>query len=269
MKDFTRVIPKLRNEEWPNKLGQISQLYQETEYQMVKKKFRVAAALQINQDNFQNFLDKINKDGLIFTQIRKVRTGDFYLLQPAEPGKPFSWYGCLARTYKDGQEFKEADLKNDHKVIGQMLGYPDCCIDYFKENFPKNCDPIWVNLEGKIKGYPECNMLLRYFGVKIVSHFSCSPTCEATKEIGKTWFKVMQTVDKDLANQLYNLLAGSITWNSYHEVAQVETPYFVALSNTSPILEKPRIIIWSQKKDGKRASEKKKALLKKGKESLV
>ena len=259
MQDFTRIIPKHKYEEWPDKLGRMSELFHQAEHQMVKKKLRKVAIVRLDPNNLQSFLEKINRDRLIFTPLKKesVSAGFSALSKPVEPGQPFIWQGCLTRTYKDSQKFKKADSKNDHQTIGQMLGYPDCCIDYFIRTFPIDPVPIWVDLKGKVRGFPECNGMLRYFGPRIVAHLSCSPLCQATKEIGKTWFKVMQEIDKDLANELYDLLASPITWDSYHGVVQIETPYFVGLNKALFILKKPRIIKWSVIK------EKQKPLVKK------
>ncbi len=253
MQDFTRVMPKQGYEEWLGKLGKMAQLFHQVEQQMVKRKFRQAAIIQVDPNNLQAIMEKINKDSLVFTPLKKmaVSAGFCATSKPVEPNQPFLWNGCLTRTYKDGQQFKEADSKSDHRTIGRMLGYPDCCIDYFIRTFPIDPCPIWIDLEGKVTGFPECNGMLRYFGPKIVAHLSCSPTCQATKEIGKTWFKVMQEIDKDLADELYKLLAGPITWNSYHGVVQVETPYFVGLNNALFILKKPRIITWKGRQEKK------------------
>jgi len=251
IQNFIRIMPKQGHQEWLEKLGQMNELVLGAEYQMVKKGFRAAAILYIDPQNLQSVLEKTNKDRLILTPLKKIAsmTGFSILCKPPEDGQPFLWESCLTRTYQDGQKFKEANLKNDHRIVGRMLGYPDCCIDYFIRTFPIDTCPIWVDLNGKVKGYPENNGMLRYFGPKIVAHLSCSPTCQATKEIGKTWFKVMQEINKDLANELYKLLSGPITWNSYHGVVQIETPYFVGLNNSLFLLKKPRIIIWQSKQE--------------------
>lgn len=250
MQDFTRIIPKQNYEKWPGKLGLMAELFYQTEYQTVKKKFRTAGIIQINPNNLEVVMEKINKDHLIFTPFKKIGIsfGFTAVAGPVESNQPFNWQGCLTRTHKDGQKFKEAFLKSDHQTIGRMLGYPECCINYFIRSFPIDPCPIWVDLEGKIKGFPECNGMLRYFGPKIVAHLSCSPTCRETQKIGKIWFKTMQEINKNLANELYNLLAGPIIWNSYHGVVQIETPYFVGLNNVLFILKKPRIINWQAKK---------------------
>jgi hypothetical protein len=108
-----------------------------------------------------------------------------------------------------------------------------------------NPDPVWIGLEGAIKGYPECNTLLRYFGPRMVPHMPCSPTCKETRRIGKSWFRIMKKINNKLANEFYNLLSTSITWNSYHGIVQVETPYFLGLDSTFNYIKKPRIIKWT------------------------
>ena len=251
MQSFTRIIPKQKCEDWPSKLGKMGALYRETEYQTVKRKIRKAAIISVYPENLDELLQRFSKDNLIFIPLRKnKKTENFTLkIEPPEPGEAFFWFGCLVRTKKEGKIFEEADQKQDHKIIGRMLGYPDCCIEYFIKNFPINYDPIWVDLEGKVTGYPECNGMLRYFGPKIIPHYSCSPTCDASRKIGKIWLKIMKEIDKDLTGEIYNLLAGPITWNSYHGVVQVETPYFIGLVNSFPFVEKPKIIDWEGKKE--------------------
>jgi hypothetical protein len=249
MKNFVRIIPKQGFEEWPSKLGRMGFLYHQAEYEMVKRGLRAAATYHIDYQCLIEEMEKIRKDGLIYTPLRKsgYYQGFAHFHPPVRPGEPFFWYGCLTKTQKDAEIFKKADEKGDHKTIGKMLGYPECCIDYFIHVFPINYDPIWVNLEGEVEGFPEANQMLRYFGPRITSHLSCSPTCKATKEIGEVWFKIMEELDEKLAKEMYELLRGPIVWNSYHGVVQVETPYFIGLSHTFPYLERPRIIYWKGK----------------------
>jgi len=268
MQSFTRIIPKQKCEDWPLKLGKMGALYHEVEYQTVKRKIREATIISVNPENLDELFQKFDKDGLIFIPLRKTKKAESFSfkVKSPEPGEAFYWLGCLVRTKKEGKIFKKADQKHDHKTIGRMLGYPDCCIKYFIKNFPVNYDPIWVNLKGKVFGYPECNGMLRYFGPKIVAHYSCSPTCQATKKIGRTWLKIMKEIDKDLAKEMYNLLAGPITWDSYHGVVQVETPYFIGVVNSFPFVEKPKIIDWKGKKEktgGKPVSKRGKSKRKK------
>jgi hypothetical protein len=251
MQPFTRIIPKQKCENWPSKLSKMMELYKEAEYQTVKKNIRKAAIISVYPENLDKSFEKFNKDELIFIPTWKVKAGESFSFERRnfKEGESFYWEGYLVKTKKDGSILKKPNQKHNLKVIGQMLGYPDCCIEYFIKNFPVNYDPIWVNLEGKIKGYPESNGMLRYFGPKIVPHYSCSPTCQATKKIGQTWLKIMEEIDKDLTKEMYDLLAGPMTWNSYHGVVQVETPYFIGVVNSFPFVKKPKIIDWEGKKE--------------------
>lgn len=250
--NFLRIIPKQGCEDWMIKLNEMSRLVIEAEYQMVKKGYRPAATVHVYPEMLDQQLQRFNKDGLIFTPLRKAGYAQGYLHshKPVKPGEPFYWYGCLTRTKEDGEKFKKADLigingRPDHITIGKMLGFPECCCKYFDKNFPKNYDTVWLGREGKVKGYPECNVLLRYFGARIIHHLSCSPTCKESKKIGQIWLEVMREIDKNLTEEIYDLLAGPIIWDSYHGVVQVETPYFVGLTHTFPFLKKPRVIKWS------------------------
>jgi len=249
MENFVRIIPKQGCEQWPVKLGHMGAMFFEAEYGMVKQGFRAAAVIHMDQHNMGELLARINKDKLVFTPLRTsgYYQGFAHRHKEVKLGDPFYWYGCLTKTWEDGQKFKKADTEGDHRTIGWLLGYPDCCTRYFTRVFPLNYDPIWVGREGKLTGYPECNQMLRYFSARITSYLSCSPTCAATRKIGHVWLKVMSGINKCLTDDLVGLLSAEIIWSSYHGVVQVETPYFVGITHTFPIAAKPRIIKWGVK----------------------
>jgi len=259
--NFVRTIPKQGQEKWMAKLNKMKMLFYEAEYQTVKRGFRPAGIVHLGNDNYKELLKLTNKDNLVITPFLKGG----YFCQPQylpreyasyksiRPGEPFFWYGSLTRTYEDGQKFKKAENEGDHKTMGSLLGYPECCIKHFIEilpinydlkTFPINDDPIWLGKEGKVTGYPECNQMLLCFGARITAHFSCSPTCEATKKIGQSWFKVMKEIDKNLAKELYDLLVAKLIWNNHRGIIRIETPYFIGLTNAFSFMKKPRVIEW-------------------------
>ena len=98
------------------------------------------------------------------------------------------------------------------------------------------------NLDGRVKGYPEANCLLRYFGARIVSHLPCSPVCEGTRKVGVRWLEIMRDIDEEAAGWLVKLLSSETTWDSYHGVVQVETPYFIGVTHSFPYMERHRVI---------------------------
>jgi len=119
---FVRIMPKQGHQEWVVKLSKMGMLFNEAEYQMVKKEHRPAAIIHIDQNNLGEMLEKINKDGLVFTPILKsgYYEGFSHTHKEINPGDPFYWYGSLTRNYKDGQKFKKAEEEHDHKIIGSL-----------------------------------------------------------------------------------------------------------------------------------------------------
>jgi hypothetical protein len=248
MKEFTKIIPKKGYENWLDKLGKMGELVSQTEVQTVVDNLRKAAILSAHVSRLYSLIDEFNRDGLVVTPLTRAESGrGFSTLATPTKDPNADWIVCLTRSYEDGQKFKSAYFKNDHKTIGEMLGYPDCCIKYFIKSFPVDHVPIWLGLSGRIKGYPEANGMLRYFGPKLTSHFSCSPLCEKTKEIGEIWFEEMNKINGELSQEMRDLLSGPIVWNSYHGVVQIDTPYFVGLNSSLCLLNKPRIIHWKGK----------------------
>lgn len=246
---FVRVLEKQEHKGWKSKLSEMSRLFLKAEYEMVKQGHRAAAIIHVDENNYQEMTEKMNRDGLVFTPFLKsgYYKGFSHQHKPVRKGEPYYWYGSLTRTYEEGREFKQADKESDHRKYGKFLGYPECCTEYFIKSFPNNCDPIWLAKEGDVNGYPEANQMLRYFGARITSHFSCSPTCEKTKKIGRVWLDIMSKIDDKLTSEIYELLSGELKWSSYHGVVEVETPYFVGVTHTHPLIDKPRVITWNKK----------------------
>jgi len=251
LKSFVRLMPKQGHDEWKGLVEKMRRFCVDMEYEMLKAGHKRAATAHIGEGDYEKTMEKINRDGFIFTPIMKVAEteGHSHIRKKPKEGEPFTWYGCITKSHKEGQDFKKADggasnEKPDHKKIGELLGYPDCCVDYYEKNARENYDPIWVKKSGSVEGYPECNRLLRYFGVQISSHFTCSPKCENSKKLGEEWLSLARKKDKELTEKLYELLSTEMTWDSYHGVVQIETPYFVGVADTFPYLEKKRIINW-------------------------
>lgn len=246
MDSFVRLIPKQGYEDYPAKLAKMSQLFGQAELLTVVNGQRRAATTHLSQENLNSLLPKLNRYGLIFTPLRKsgYYQGFAHTHKAVQPGDSFYWYGCVTRNLKDADAFVQADKAGDHNTTGVLLGFPPCCTKYFTDTFPKNYDPVWIELEGETQGYPECNQLLRYFGARISSCLSCSPTCKDTHESGKKWLATMAGIDEEVTAELVKLLSSPMVWSSYHGVVEVETDYFVGVTHTFPYLDKPRIIKW-------------------------
>jgi len=245
MEGFTRIIWKVGKEKLSRQLTSASRLFAECEYKTVIEGQRQACTEHMSLENMPRLLEKLNRDKLVFTPLRRsgYYQGFAHQHKEVKPGDPYYWFGCITRSVEDGQKFKEADLTGDHLTMGEMLGYPECCSKYFKENFSKNYDPVWLNNNEAPDGNPLANNLLRYFGIRIYSHLSCSPDCEATLKIADERVEIMKKLDSATTGWLLEYLASPMTWDSYHGVVEVDTPNFLGLTHTFP-LDKQRVIKW-------------------------
>ena len=244
---FTRTILKHGKPDISEQVSKASRLFGKIEYQTVLQGQRKATTDHLYLDNLKEKIDKFNRDGLVFTPCQRsgFYQGFAHKHKEVKPGEPYYWFGAVTRTVEDGLIFKEAEAKNDSQTIGGLLGYPECCTKYFSKTFSGNYDPVWCG-HSDVVGEPEINILLRYFGIRIVSHLPCSPYCEGTLKIARERVDIANKIDPETTEWVLEYLSSPMTWNSYHGVVEVDTPDFLGLTHTYPFMDKPRIIIWNK-----------------------
>ncbi len=89
------------------------------------------------------------------------------------------------------------ELINNHRDFGLLLGYPECCVDFFCRNFSENN----TNLQLKPTN-PYTNITQRDEDAVLLSHFPCSSECEKSIEIGRKYWKNLYAVNPDWAMKL-------------------------------------------------------------------
>jgi hypothetical protein len=162
-------------------------------------------------------------------------------------------YASGSTAYKEGQSFRfrtiltkdpapwVAHSNNDELGIGELLGYPKCCSEFYKE--------VWVEggwrdttypmaLKGT-DGPPEANILLRWMGPRFVRHLPCSFTCEATIELGRSNAALGEELGyKQEMAWMREMLSWNVEWSSMHGVAEIKTPVFKISTSTDPFANK-------------------------------
>lgn len=253
LQPFTKVSWKsegLKNI-WAERILRISRAYHNAEYLLVKKKVRSCAVVHINWRTADDIIEKITTDRLFYLPIRwsKTYSGFSHKHFFTQKGDPDSFiYGVLSYDLDYGKQFRDAELngKVDHKVIGELLGYPECCSDAFIDRWGKGIfDPLFEAAESAgeketnngteiihAKAHPYANPFLRYFGVRITSHLPCSVQCKGTIKIGEEWIKAIRELDEDAAKWAIDILNMPIKWSILHCIAQIETPLFFGITNT-------------------------------------
>ena len=126
---------------------------------------------------------------------------------------------------KDEQKAAMADAyeyKNDHRGLGLLLGYPECCVKFFVENYAERSiidnDYVVPALNNsKAVRFPYFNNVLkRDVDVVLLSHFPHSFNCEASKEIAKKRMHMLAEIDPSLAMKFAHELKGRFEIGKKH-----------------------------------------------------
>jgi len=241
--------PQLQ-EEWEPRLNRVRDVYFEAEKQTFLKGMRRVFVYHVNSLRFDASYEFLRENDLVFYPTNKSGTyqGFSHKHMPVERGKPYTLYGAAVKSddKEAGKLFVEYSKSSpvNHVEIGRLLGYPQCCLDFFDETWNRETvDPIYesaIKTEGAmvedntvtVECHPYCNNMLRYFSIRITPHISCSMQCEETIKWGEQWIEVMNKIDSEATKWIIELLSMPITWDCYRGVAIIDTPIFRGVTNS-------------------------------------
>jgi len=249
---------------WEPRLNRVSKLYNDTELVTVLNGMRDIYIHHVNSERIRDSLEFFLANNLKFypTNESALYEGFSHKHIPPKKGEPYHVYGAavLEGNEKIGEEFKRINISpSDHDRIGEMLGYPKCCRDFFTEVWATDSiDPIYesalntdnvesIPVDGekkdmlRVKCNPYANQMLRYFGIRLTPHLSHSMTCEDTIKMGKEWEKVMRKLDNEATDWLIELLSMPVKWDCYKGVAIIDTPIFRGVTSSDGVLYHKRV----------------------------
>lgn len=105
----------------------------------------------------------------------------------------------------------------DDEKLGELLGYPHCCNEFFVRNIQEakkyNMDYVPLILKNEQMQAPfYTNNLIRYFGYSLISHFPCSYHCEKSIEIARANLKILEENAPDIAERLKEKLKSFVIY---------------------------------------------------------
>jgi len=257
MEPFVRLVWKSLEDQnkYSDKIRRAASVYSKVEMLTFLKGWRKVITFHMSPDTMDRDLEFLSRHDLVFIPIRrsKMYSGFSHKHITPRPGDPYFIYGVVSRRedMEYARMFKECSVgpRVDHETIGKLLGYPECCIDFFTSVWGKVVDPIYEAYGPEAEIHPACNQALRYFGLRMTPHLCCSPKCERTIEMGKRWFRLMKEVDEAGAKSLLELLSMPFRWDCLKGVAIIDTPIFKGVTN-SDLTHKRKVVInrgWHEK----------------------
>lgn len=104
------------------------------------------------------------------------------------------------------------EFKNNYKNLGLILGYPECCVEFFAKHEPVQSkltndyvDLILRKSKGrKFQFYT--NICKRDFDITLLNHFPCSFGCKKSIQLAKRHLDIIRKYEPDLAKEFIKKL---------------------------------------------------------------
>lgn len=238
--EFLRVIwatPEARVT-WEPRIAKIAQAWIEIERLAVLDHVKPGVLQVVRPGDLPALTEKCYSEGLYPVVLSRQGVSDGYAngTRSYEEGRDWAYRVFISGSADLAQLFLRLWAEKDDERIGAALGYPECCRDFFCKWWT---DKGWRDLtlpmtgltepEGTyaVSGPFECNILLRWLGVRLVSHLPCSFRCESSEVNGRTMgllgirYGYVKEVD-----WLTQMLQWPIQWSSLHGIGIVTTPCF-------------------------------------------
>ena len=94
------------------------------------------------------------------------------------------------------------ELIENHQKLGLLLGYPECCVDFFYQNFNENKTDLQLKPTNLYT-----NITKRNEDLVVISHFPCNSDCEKSIELGKRYLELLYKIDPARAQELHTMLS--------------------------------------------------------------
>ena len=126
-------------------------------------------------------------------------------------------YRILYLSNKDPKSLLFAE--GDHRAMGRLLGYPECCINSFINHHETNHKTILypgsvgmhqkIFLKSAMMHHPYYyNILRRHKGLSFFSHIPCSAQCSKSHGIGRMRSMIIEDYDYELYDYIRRGLTG-------------------------------------------------------------
>ncbi|MBU7048092.1 MAG: DUF483 domain-containing protein [Theionarchaea archaeon] len=178
------------------------------------------------------------------------------------------FYAYLSEAKDIAKESKYSDAVGEDAFLGELLGYPGCCIKFF-DNYKriaceKQMDLAVFHLDGEVREYSFYNnYVLRYFDISLINHFPCSLDCKHSQNIAKknlsflkkNFPKVAESFEKELKSFViytenrgifyspnYRIDGNNIYFDSLNATAKNELYYILKNARNIEIYSHNRLI---------------------------
>ncbi len=126
----------------------------------------------------------------------------------------------VSKDKEKAENAKELEANGNHRGLGILLGYPECCAEFFERHFEeesKKSNDYTIAALKNSDGFQfpfYTNIASRHFDLALLNHFPCSFNCKASIELAKRHLEVIEKDDKEAAEIIKGMLKGAILYTN-------------------------------------------------------
>lgn len=277
--NYTNIVYKeqfaSQQEKYQQLFSKITEAFLQIEYLSVVEGTRDSHLMFIRPNELEGQKQRFKKYGLDIVLLNKEvddtsggygnHSGDW------EGNGNYTWRAIITKPenvnrWKDIWTIRTHDVNLGEYLIGRALGYPDCCSKFFTQIWIKdtNIDTTWQQAlctihkveqdDKETWRFPQTNIthielsettpiwsnnLLRWAGMKLVTHLPCSFDCKETKRIALENLGI--AAKHGFGNEykmLCDIMDWDVTWTAQYGIATIDTPIFTIYTATDITTEK-------------------------------
>lgn len=228
--EWTRVVWNSLNAQnvWESRINRISAAFSDIERKTVLQGIKPSCLTSMDPQELSELVMKLAGTDYAVVPLSKHNKSNSYQSSSFgyTPGVPFDYRVVITRNEMIS-EWKEVWAAGDDRKIGKLLGFPDCCINFFQKYWKEEnmVDTSWAMSLSGTEGPKECNILLRWLGVRSVSHLPCSFNCHETYKLGRANIEFGKANGYEQEMEwLEEILDWPVQWNALHGIAEIKTP---------------------------------------------
>jgi hypothetical protein len=241
--DFFRVgwASDVAKDEWALRFQRIKRCWREIEWHSVAAELRQCALIRASAE-------RVTSDDLPWVQrglCSVIVTID--RSQPRHAAIDLSKHRSR-QIYVIGRmnrvrQMESEILARDHHAIGRLLGYPECCREFYIRSRlePHSLDSTWAMMANslsqpngqaapsasaiRVDGPAATNIFWRKLGIRLVPHLPCSTHCLESRLFAERLIALGRELGySDEMDWSSEILSWPVEWSALHGITEIKTP---------------------------------------------